>query len=39
MIARAGLYRFESGQRDTWSLNAFATQPLPSTRGAVVDAP
>ncbi|MBC7895439.1 MAG: hypothetical protein H7066_08495 [Cytophagaceae bacterium] len=30
MIARAGLFRFEQGQRDDWSLNAYATQPLPS---------
>ena len=30
MIARAGLFRFEHGQRDDWSLNAYATQPLPS---------
>jgi N6-L-threonylcarbamoyladenine synthase len=29
MIARAGLYRFEQGERAPLDLNAFASQPLP----------
>jgi N6-L-threonylcarbamoyladenine synthase len=29
MIARAGLFRFERGERATFSLNAFATLPIP----------
>ncbi len=29
MIARAGLFRFESGERADWSLNAFSTRSLP----------
>src|SRR5688500_12670635 len=29
MIARAGLWRRERGERDGWGLNAFAARPLP----------
>jgi N6-L-threonylcarbamoyladenine synthase len=29
MIARAGLWRFEQGERDGWALNAYAARPLP----------
>jgi N6-L-threonylcarbamoyladenine synthase len=29
MIARAGLYRFERGERAPLDLNAFASSPLP----------
>ena len=29
MIARAGLFHFERGERATLALNAFASQPLP----------
>jgi N6-L-threonylcarbamoyladenine synthase len=28
MIARAGLFHAERGERDDWSLNAFASLPL-----------
>jgi N6-L-threonylcarbamoyladenine synthase len=29
MIARAGLYHFERGERSALDLNAYASQPLP----------
>jgi N6-L-threonylcarbamoyladenine synthase len=29
MIARAGLFRFEQGERASLDLNAFASRPLP----------
>jgi N6-L-threonylcarbamoyladenine synthase len=29
MIARAGLFRLERGERSGWDLNAYATLPLP----------
>jgi hypothetical protein len=29
MIARAGLFHAERGQRDSWGLNAFASLPIP----------
>ena len=29
MIARAGLWRFERGERDDWALNAYAARELP----------
>ena len=29
MIARAGLFHAERGERDSWSLNAFASMPIP----------
>lgn len=34
MIARAGLFRFEQGERAPLTLNAFATLPLPGTIAA-----
>ena len=35
MIARAGLFRFERGERADLSLSAYATLPMPGLRGAV----
>jgi len=32
MIARAGLFHAERGERAGWDLNAFATMPLPGLR-------
>jgi N6-L-threonylcarbamoyladenine synthase len=29
MIARAGLFHFERGERSDFDLNAFASQPIP----------
>jgi N6-L-threonylcarbamoyladenine synthase len=34
MIARAGLYRFERGERSSLDLSAFAAQPLPGILSA-----
>lgn len=35
MIARAGLFHFEQGERADLSLNAYATLPIPGLKGAV----
>jgi N6-L-threonylcarbamoyladenine synthase len=34
MIARAGLFHYERGERATLDLNAFASMPLPGLIGA-----